>query len=128
MNKSEIISRIEALEAQRLAATVAVQTDVLDPLLGEDLRYVHSSGTDETKAEFLAHLESGRYIYKALTPGARDYRVLGEVVLVNGNIRIEVVSNGKDKLLQCRYLQVWALRDARWQLVAWQSTQAPVAM
>ncbi len=128
MNESEVVARIEALEAQRIAATLAGQTDVLAGLLGDDLRYVHSSGTDETKAEFLARLASGHYVYKALESGHRDFRVFGDVVLVNGNIRIEVVSQGKDKLIQCRYLQAWAKRDGNWQMVAWQSTTAPVAM
>ena len=128
MNESEVITQIEALEARRLAATMAGNAAELAVLLGDDMRYVHSSGTDETKAELLAKLASGHYVYKALEPGHRDFRVFGDVVLVNGNIRIEVVSGGKDKLLQCRYLQAWAKRGGTWQMVAWQSTQSPVAM
>ncbi len=128
MSESEVIAQIEALEKKRLDATIACDIAVLRELIGDDLRYVHASGTDETKQQYLDKLASRHYVYKALIPGHRDFRVLGDVVLVNGHIGIEVISNGKDKLIQSKYLQIWAQRSGRWQMVAWQSTQEPMAM
>ena len=128
MNESEVIAKIEGLENKRLEATIAADIETLSEMIGDDLRYVHASGTDEGKQQYLERLASRHYVYKALVPGHRDFRVFGDVVLVNGHLGIEVISNGKDKLIQSRYLQVWALRDGRWQMVAWQSTQEPVAM
>lgn len=128
MNESAVIASIKELEKKRLDATIAGDIAVLRELLGDDLRYVHASGADETRQQYLDKLASRHYVYKALVPGHRDFRVFGDVVLVNGHIGIEVISNGKDKLIQSKYLQVWAQRAGRWQMVAWQSTQEPMAL
>jgi ketosteroid isomerase-like protein len=125
MDDKAIISEIEALDERRAKATVEGDFETLESLLGDDLRYVHSSAADEDKALFLGRLRDGHYRYRGLTSLKRDFRVIGDVVLVNGDLRIDVEVSGAPKVVMSRYLQVWARRTAGWQMIAWQSTPIP---
>ena len=124
-DQSTIVAEIEAADARRIQATIEADIATLEELIGEDLRYVHSSATDETRPVYFERLRDGYYRYTGLTVLAREFRVLGNVVLVNGDQRIEVLVNGHSKDFVTRYLQVWARRGARWQMVSWQSTPIP---
>lgn len=122
----DIFATIERLDAERCAATIAVDRATLERLIGDDLRYVHSSGADESKALYLERVTGGYYDYKALTSIRRDFRRIGDVVLVNGDVDIDVVvERQRHRKFVSRYLQVWARRAGQWQMVSWQSTPLP---
>ncbi|EHM01718.1 hypothetical protein HMPREF9946_01785 [Acetobacteraceae bacterium AT-5844] len=55
---------ILGLEDRRFRATVENDLPTLDELLADDLRYVHSNGATENKAEFLRKLASGERRYR----------------------------------------------------------------
>jgi ketosteroid isomerase-like protein len=55
----------------------------------------------------------------------REFRVMGDVVLVNGDLRINVEVAGTKKIVMSRYLQVWAKRAPGWQMVSWSSVPIP---
>ena len=124
---ADTIAHIEALDNQRTKAILERNFAALAPLLGDDLRYIHSSAVQENKSEYLEKLTSGHYIYHGLDVQEREYRVLGDVVLVNGDLRIEVEVKGTRKVVLSRYLQVWARRASGWQMVSWQSVPVPAA-
>lgn len=121
------IAQIEALDTQRTQSILTRRFDTLEPLLGEDLRYIHSSAVQENKAQYLEKLTSGHYLYHGLDVQEREFRVLDDVVLVNGDLRIDVEVKGTRKVVLSRYLQVWARRASGWQMVSWQSVPVPAA-
>jgi len=123
----QVISQIEALDAERSKATLGRDAATLGRLMGDDLLYVHGSAVAEGKALYIERVCSGFYDYKALTNIKREFRVLGDVVLVNGDVRIQVVVPSGAKDFVSRYLQVWARRNGNWQMVSWQSTPLPAA-
>jgi len=125
MDDKTVIAEIEAREARRAAALVSGDFDAIEDLIGDDLLYVHSSATEEDRKLYMERLRNGHYVYKGLTGIKREHRVLGDVVLVNGEIRIDVVVKGNPKQVNARYLQVWARRPKGWQMVSWQSTPVP---
>jgi len=127
MSDKDTIAHIEALDAKRTQCILARDFAGLDPLIAEDLRYVHSSSVMENKAQYLAKLTSGHYTYRAMTSLHREMRVIDDVVLVNGDVRIEVEVSGTPKVVMSRYLQVWVKRSAGWQMASWQSTPIPQA-
>jgi ketosteroid isomerase-like protein len=86
---------------------------------------VHSSAVQEDKKQYLEKLESGHYIYHGLQVLQRAFRVIGDVVLVNGDLRIDVEVSGTKKVIMSRYLQVWAKRASGWQMVSWSSVPIP---
>lgn len=125
MRDQEVIQEIEELEAERCQAILNCDYSTLELIVGEDLCYVHSSAVQENKQQYLAKLSSGHYIYKELKAIKREFRVLGDVVLVNGDLRITVEVAGIEKIVMSRYLQVWAKRNSGWQMVSWSSVPIP---
>ncbi len=122
---TDIIAQIERLDAERTRAAIAKDAATLVRLIGDDLRYIHSSATDEGKALYIERVTNGHYDYKKLDTIKRDFRVIGDTVLVNGDIHIDLLLKGTPKAFLSRYLQVWAKRGESWQMVAWQSTPVP---
>jgi len=127
MNTSDLINEIEALDARRSQAVLTRDIATLNEILGEDLIYVHSSGTAEDRALYLSRIADGFYDYRGLEVLTRQYRVYGDMVLVNADVRIDVVVRGSAKLIMSRAFQAWARRDGRWQMVTWHSTPMPAA-
>jgi len=125
MSDQTVIADIETLEVQRRNALVNKDFASLANLLGEDLLYVHSSAVAEDKALYLKKLTDGLYDYSALKSLRRSHRVLGDIVLVDGDLEIHVRVSSADKVVNSRYLQVWARRAGGWKMVSWQSTPIP---
>ncbi|MEN9773834.1 MAG: hypothetical protein RL322_904 [Pseudomonadota bacterium] len=127
MNDETIIAEIEAQDARRLKAVLERDRATLEHLLGAELIYVHASGTEEDRALYLQRVIEGYYDYRGFKPLTRRFRVFPGMVLVNGDIEIDVVARGTAKLVRSRYCQAWALREGQWQMVTWQSTPMPAA-
>ena len=125
MSDKDIIQEIESLDAKRSQAILSKDYKALELLIGEDLRYIHSSSVQEDKKQYLDKLASGHYIYHGLDVLHREFRVIGDVVLVNGDLRINVEVAGTKKIVMSRYLQVWAKRTSGWQMVSWSSVPIP---
>lgn len=125
MSDKDVIQEIESLDAKRSQAILSKDYKALELLIGEDLRYIHSSSIQEDKKQYLDKLASGHYIYHGLDVLQREFRVIGDVVLVNGDLRINVEVAGTKKIVMSRYLQVWAKRTSGWQMVSWSSVPIP---
>ena len=125
MSDKDVIQEIESLDAKRSQAILSKDYKALELLIGEDLRYIHSSSVQEDKKQYLDKLASGHYIYHGLDVLHREFRVIGDVVLVNGDLRINVEVAGTKKIVMSRYLQVWAKRTSGWQMVSWSSVPIP---
>ena len=123
----DIIRTIGAIDARRCQAAIAKDRAVLDEILADDMVYVHSSAVAESKAQYIERATTGWYDYTGLTDRGRTFRVYGDTVLVNGDLRIQVTVKGTPKDFVSRYLQVWAKLAGRWQMVSWQSTPIPAA-
>ena len=121
------IKAIEEADARRTKATLDKDTAALAALFGDDLLYVHGSGTAETKEQYIGLIASRHYDYRSLTQLRRSFRGYGDLVLVDGDVRIQVVVPAGARNFVSRYLQAWAKRDGRWQMVSWQSTPLPAA-
>ena len=100
MSDKDTIAHIEALDAKRAECILARDFAGLEPMIAEDLRYVHSSAVLENKQQYLAKLTSGHYTYRALTTLQREMRVIGDVVLVKGSkgIKVSLLVDGLRKL------------------------------
>ncbi len=119
------IGIVEGVERERFAAMVAADRSKLERMLGESLRYCHSNGQCESKAEFLANLASGQMKYRAIRILEIRPRPVGTAMLVQGRLAIDAEQAGKALDLQLVYTDVYENRDGVWQMVAWQSTRLP---
>lgn len=116
---------ILAAETARVDALLRADYEALDRLLSEDLTYTHSTAVLDTKAMFLESLRSGRLRYLQFRHEDPKVRVLGDVGLINTVVRIVSVNRGQENRNHLRVTIVYAKRDGRWQMVAWQSTRMP---
>ena len=125
MTDQTLFEEITRLDEERQRATLAKDIDTVAGIIGETLRYVHGSGTDEDRDLYLQRLREGFYDYRGLKVSRRDFRRFGETVLVHGDIAIHVIVNGNEKQFDSRYLQVWNQQAGAWRMIAWQSTPMP---
>jgi hypothetical protein len=114
--------KILNLETKRIAAMVAKDIPALDALLADDLSYTHSGGTTDTKASFLTLIkEKGRYL--GIDYLKTQVSAWGEsTAIVRGLAQIRLEGTPGYSVL---FLDVWAIRNGTWKMVAWQATRVP---
>jgi ketosteroid isomerase-like protein len=116
-------STILSLEAKRIEAMVKKDIATLDALLADDLTYTHSGGTTDTKASFITLIkERGRYQGVDYSNTQVIPLAGGTTVVVRGRAQIRLEGVAGYPVL---FLDVWALRDGAWKMVAWQATRVP---
>lgn len=121
--QSKAEAQINELEKRRFAAQVGKDAATLNQILADDLVYVHSSGTVENKAEFVANVLAGKLVYGKIEVERAQVRFFGSVAVVTGTANMEVSAQGKAQTLRLHYTDVYAKRKGRWQMVSWQSTR-----
>jgi len=116
---------VRAAETRRFAAMGAGDLDTLATFLADDLTYTHSSGRVESKKEYLDSLRAGRLKYLSITPEVTDVRVYGDAAVATGRSAMKVSNAGQEQSFRIVFTDVWARRDGRWRMVAWQATRLP---
>ena len=118
---------LEALlsEAQRYAAMVSVDLNVLGSLLADDLTYTHANGVTQDKAAYLEFMASGKVTYASLSVEIHTAKRLGETVILTGRLNAEANLGGQTRALANLFTKVLVKQAGKWCLSAWQSTPAP---
>ncbi|MFM9011691.1 MAG: family 16 glycoside hydrolase, partial [Planctomycetota bacterium] len=121
-----LAATLSAAADARVAAMAANDVAALGAILSDELRYVHSSGTADTKAEFIANLTSGTIRYVEYLQGDRTWRVPAPgVALESGRATVKVAGPSGTMRHHLSYLATWRVEDGRWRFVAWQSARIP---
>jgi len=113
------------VQADRFQAIVDADIKALDSVLADDLVYTHSTGSVESKADFLQSLATGTVDYKALSPSNQRVRIYDDVAVVNGDVDLHVAASGREHHVSMRFTEVYVHIGERWQLISWQSTGIP---
>lgn len=115
------------IELDRKRMTAMAQKDIatLNELIADDLVYTHSSARLDTKKSLIGNMESGSTVYTSVVPSDVKAQDLGDSVVLTGTCRISVSSGGNAMNFGVRFTDVYARRNGRWQMVAWQSTRTP---
>jgi hypothetical protein len=108
-------------EKQRFAAQVSKNYEVLDKVLANDMVYVHSSGSTDTKQSYVQSMRDGKLTYESIDMQETNVRVYGNTAVVNGTCTIKAVSSGQPVNNHIRYTSVYVRNKTQWQMVAWQS-------
>ncbi len=114
-----------AAHDQRIAATVAGDVAAVAAMMTDDLTYTHSSGVEESKAEFLDGLKNGKYVYREITPRDRKVRVHGDAAIVSGPCHIVIEPGGKRTEIDLYFTELYVKEAGRWRMALWQSTRLP---
>jgi hypothetical protein len=121
-----IKAEIKTLEDRRFQAMIDGDFDTLGKLLGDGLIYTHSTAQADTRAEYLALCKKGVFKYLKIERPIETIQVYGDTVVVTGIVKMEAIVEGKPKLLNSRYTDVWIKGTRGWQMVVWQSTSIPI--
>jgi ketosteroid isomerase-like protein len=116
---------IRLLESKRYRAMCEADAGTLNELLADSLVYTHSYGGADGKASYLDGIRSKKWVYRTIERPIEDIQVHGECAVVTGQVKIELLSEGKPKTLKSRFTNVWVKNAKGWQMVAWQSTPLP---
>ena len=117
--------KVLQIENDRFKAMVSKDSIQLDKILANDLLYIHSNGTIDSKATFIKNIMSGRLEYLEINLHQVEIRTHSQTAWIHGAAKVRV-RNGKDAPeveLIIRYLDVYKKDEGSWKLVAWQSAK-----
>jgi len=123
--KARIEETVRKVQERRFQAMITADIPALNQILAEDMVYTHTTGQADTKKQFLDSLASGRVKYESIQVNEATVRVYGSAAVVTGRASMKVSSGSQRMSFQIRFTDVYANRDDRWQMVAWQSTRLP---
>ncbi|MBI5688789.1 MAG: nuclear transport factor 2 family protein [Verrucomicrobia bacterium] len=120
--ESAAVAAVRQADAARCAAMMRGDGAALAGLLSEELRFVHSDGRLERKADYVRNLMAGDTEY-------RDVKISGlEVLEPRPGVVIVIGAQEMRKRLgptwseiRLRYLAVWREEGGTWRMYAWQS-------
>jgi hypothetical protein len=115
------------LELKRVAAMVDRDLALLESILADDLTYTHSGGRTDTKASFIKLIADPTHSYLGVDYSQEEVVPCSpDAALVRGRAQIRLLRAGGEKVsYPVLFLDVYAQRDGRWQMVAWQATRIP---
>lgn len=118
-----VISALRADKA-RIAAMVAGDGAALAALMSDQLRFVHSDGRVESKADYVKNLMAGDTQYAdAKTSLLETMQVDPDVVVVLGLQEMRKRLGTEWSEVKLRYLAVWRNESGVWRMIAWQSAR-----
>ena len=94
--------------------------------MADDFRSIDGAGTVETKPVFVDGLMDGKLTIDPYTVEDFDVRLFGDVALLSGRTKMTGRFDGKPFTSHYRYIDVYAKRNGRWQIVSVQITRLPV--
>ena len=125
MPPNDARAEVLAAEDRRYRAMLDADLATLDRLCADDLSYAHSSGVRDTKAEYLAKVASGYYVYRRIDHPVERVAVVGDSALVVGRMTADVDVAGEPRTIDNLALAVWTRAPGRWQLLAYAPTPLP---
>lgn len=99
--------------------------DSIGYLLDDRVKYVHSNGWTQSKAEVLADMASGKLLYQRVTIKDASARMYGQTAIVDGTGTFEGVNSGTAFNLELRYTEVYMRLAGRWMLVSRHANRLP---
>lgn len=115
------------IDETRVYAMLSADTGALDDLITADCLYGHSNGVVQTKAEFIHAVKTGAMKYASIRYVAPPVvRLFGTTTaILTGTAQLEVQNaEGRTARPTVHLTAVYVVLNDRWQLAAYQSTNA----
>jgi ketosteroid isomerase-like protein len=93
--------------------------------MADDFRSIDGAGTVETKPVFVDSLMDAKLTIDPYTVEEFDVRLFGDVALLSGRTKMTGTFDGKTFTSHYRYIDIYAKRNGRWQIVSVQITRLP---
>ncbi len=125
MSDAKAIAEIDAAEAARTAAMLALDVKRLDEMLDDGLVYMHSSGVTDTKQAYLDGVKSRLWEYKTIKREDVRTTVRGDTATVFCHLMIDLLMKGEPRKVDSNALAVWTKASGRWRLLSVLSSARP---
>ena len=122
---SEVENELLLVQANRFQAMIENDFTALESILSGDLTYTHTTGRVETKAEFLASLQSQGISYHPIEPADVQVRIRDGTAVITGVSAMKVSAGEDNFAFSIRFIEVYENSLGSWRLLAWQSTRLP---
>lgn len=123
---SAVRSKVVAFEQLWNQAYKSGDTKALDSILDEAIVLVNDDGSLQSKAEFLASVKSSAPQSAAqqqqVSPESLSVRVLGDVAIATGVMRVKGFEAGKPYSRRERFVDTWLLKHGTWVCVGTDAT------
>jgi hypothetical protein len=119
------LKELHRLEEVWNEAHVKGDTDALDKLWAADLEVTIASMPQMTKAEALKVLRSNTMPFTKYETSGLTVRRFGDGALVTGRLQRDRLQGVKTIRDNWRFTKIYAMRDGRWQVIAWHASPAP---
>ncbi|MDT5082425.1 MAG: hypothetical protein QOJ80_7062 [Mycobacterium sp.] len=117
---------IRDLEEQRYRAMRDGDLDALDALFAEEMCWVHSDTSRDSKLSLLAKIRDHELRCPVVRVHPDDHVIIaGDTAIATGQVSSTVYVHGIAATLNNRALAVWSRQRRRWRLLAYQSTSIP---
>jgi ketosteroid isomerase-like protein len=121
---SSVVAAVRAADDERVAATIAGDHARLAAIYSDDLRYVHSSGKIDNKAEHADGLAKRASVYEQFDYQTREFRLAAPgVMLMSGRVVIHSTNAKGKNQNDVNFLAVWREEHGQWKLLAWQAAK-----
>jgi hypothetical protein len=116
---AKLIKSIEALRS----AMVDPTKESLDALISENLSYGHSSGSIDTKEEFIQNLLTGKSDFVSIELSDQKIIVQKNTAIVRHNLAGKNMDQGKPGTLNLHVMTTWVKEGKSWKLLARQAVK-----
>jgi hypothetical protein len=116
-------SEVRLAERQRFEAMTHQDVAALDTLLDDELDYVHTGGTLESRQQFIDAIRKRTLVYESIAPSEVRVRVYDGLALAMGLSEMRVRNGTGVSSFGIRFTEVYVRREGRWLLTAWEATR-----
>jgi len=120
-----VYDKVLNIEDLRLQAVIDRNIELLADLVDDDLVYIHSNGSVDTKKTYLELIEN-KVKYHSLRPQNREVQKLNnEIIVLHGTMYVEyrLVNENNMVDLELFYSGFWRINAKRLTFVRWQATR-----
>jgi ketosteroid isomerase-like protein len=128
MAHADAEEEVRRAEAEWARALLASDMRALEAIYSDDLQYIHSSGSIDTKQEFLESIRSGALRFRSIASRESRVRTYGNVGVVNALYDLVLeLRGGNVTPMAIQYLTVYVKDGSRWRIVTQQTTRLPAS-
>ena len=115
--KDDVTAAVLAAYRNQNRWMVEGRTDRLDQLLGDGYTAIHLSGYQQSKAEWLAQIDSGRMTYDAVKVESVVVEMRGETAVLTAHARVTATIYGTHSTWSLTSVTRYARRNGTWKPV-----------
>ena len=123
-SQSKETEAVNQLHKKKFSWMINKKYDSLDLILDSQIKFIHSNGWIQSKAEMIDDLKSGKLNYTAITIEESNARLYNQTVVVTGKGTFKgLMPDNSEFNIHLLYTEVYVKTKKQWRLVSRQATK-----